>query len=61
MISILGLVAFSLFVFAIIAFKRQIAIRNRVKDLSLKYDFKYKELKKEFNLTLKSSLGGPGI
>lgn len=57
------LVAFilSILVFYVFAHYKRKIINTKVKHLASKYNFDSNTLKNDFNLKIKSSLGGPGI
>lgn len=60
-LTILVALILSILVFYVFAhYKRKIII-TKVKHLASKYNFDFNTIKNEFNLTVKSSLGGPGI
>ncbi len=61
MAAALGIIACVLIGVAIVAFRKQYEIRALVKTLASSKKMNYKDLKKEINIVLKSSFGGPGI
>ncbi|MBC9798270.1 hypothetical protein [Sinomicrobium weinanense] len=61
MVFILGSIVLGLLVIAIVVLKRQGAVRKQIRGIAQKYNFPYREFKKEFNIALKSFYGGSGV
>lgn len=61
MAIVLGAFVFCILLFYVFAQYKLKNIKNRIKHLSSIHDFKYTELKNEFNMVMKTSFGGPGV
>ncbi|MGS2760920.1 hypothetical protein [Sinomicrobium sp. M5D2P9] len=61
MVVILSFIVLGLLIAGVMMFKRQRALRKKVKEMAQSHNFSYKEFKKEVNLVLKSFYGGRGI
>lgn len=61
-VGIVGvIIVISLIVFIVLLLKRTGIMKKKIRELALKYNQPYKQLKKEINLAFKATMGGPGI
>ncbi|UII25673.1 hypothetical protein LVD15_20550 [Fulvivirga maritima] len=61
MISICGFVVAIMVVILVISIRQQGKIKKMLKALANQHNFEYKEVKKEYNLLIKSLFGGTGV